>query len=633
MFQGRDIDSNFAVTNYEPQNLNPIPDDAADKSVLFMEQDPSQNTINSEPTCVEQIKANALEDQILPPYLADALALDSGSEISDDDEELTEEILRQVLESDNSNDDDEITPTNNDHFSWSDDFTTFTGYLESFNEISGPTVSSTDPLQLFQTVWNDDIMRVIAHETNEYAWQTIARLTEVEGALKPNSRLNDWVEVTVEELYVFFSILIYMSLCYRGRLDEYWTTKTLEMPHFRQIMSKNRFILITRFLHFVDNDNLDVMIHGYDRKLLKIAPILEHCNQKFREMYVPKRHLSLDESLLLWKGRLSWIQSIRTKAARFGIKSYEICEAESGYLLKMKIYTGKNTSHSAQTEIHGFTGVTSKVVIEMATDYLNKGHCLVMDNYYNSVELTRFLKKHGTDVLGTLNRRRTGNPPIIKGLIDRNMKRGSMVSQHCGDITVLAWKDVKLLTMISTHHNNDMAPGQRAGVPCNKPVAVHSYNKYMGGVDSKDQKLSMYLLERKRGLKWYQKVFRRLINITVLNTYIIYKTKVDKTHREYRYLLAKALSQQRPIIQRTRPAAIVSRTELNEIRLDNIEHYPEHQENEHKDRNTKVRYKRGRCVRCLAKKQRTESNIKCTKCRVFLCVGKCWIDYHSLEQL
>lgn len=29
---------------------------------------------------------------------------------------------------------------------------------------------------------------------------------------------------------------------------------------------------------------------------------------------------------------------------------------------------------------------------------------------------------------------------------------------------------------------------------------VHDYNKYMGGVDLKDQKMSMYLLERKRGI-------------------------------------------------------------------------------------------------------------------------------------
>uniref|UniRef100_A0A2A4J3L8 PiggyBac transposable element-derived protein domain-containing protein n=1 Tax=Heliothis virescens TaxID=7102 RepID=A0A2A4J3L8_HELVI len=245
---------------------------------------------------------------ILPTYLVEALAIDSGSEESDD-EEYTEETIRQILE---SNDDDieeeEFPPALTDGASWSSDFQTFTGVQEFYTEQPGPTITVTDPFELFSSVWDQNIMDLIVRETNKYAWQTIAQLSEV--GIKPESRLNDWVEVTVEELYKFFSIMIYMGLCYRGRIDEYWTTDTLEMPQFRQLMSKNRFLLILRFLHFVDNDYLDLTLHGNDRKTSKIAPILDHCNRKFKEMYVPEQHLSLDESLLLWKGRLSWIQCI-----------------------------------------------------------------------------------------------------------------------------------------------------------------------------------------------------------------------------------------------------------------------------------------------------------------------------------
>ncbi|CAG5001407.1 unnamed protein product [Parnassius apollo] len=97
--------------------------------------------------------ANDPDDQIFPSYLGDALAIDSGSEISDD-EDITEDTLRQILESEDINDDhEEITPSNVDDFSWSDDFQTFTGVLESFTEQSGPTVSSTDPLELFNPLW------------------------------------------------------------------------------------------------------------------------------------------------------------------------------------------------------------------------------------------------------------------------------------------------------------------------------------------------------------------------------------------------------------------------------------------------------------------------------------------------
>ena len=233
----------------------------------------------------------------------------------------------------------------------------------------------------------------------------------------------------------------------------------------------------------------------------------------------------------------------------------------------MAIYSGKKGTNSENQAVHGFTGASSKIVIQLMNEYFHKGHCLVMDNFYNSVTLTRFLKEQcGTDVLGTLNRRRKDTPPDIKALVEPRIKKDEIVARHCSKITVLSWKDVKLVTMISTYHNADTAPGQRAGVACNKPLVVHSYNKYMDGVDLKDQKLSMYLLERKRGLKWYVKVFRRLLNISVLNTFIIYRKNSQNhsrklTHRENRYALAKALSWRHILTTRIRPAIQLSRGE------------------------------------------------------------------------
>lgn len=86
-----------------------------------------------------------------------------------------------------------------------------------------------------------------------------------------------------------------------------------------------------------------------------------------------------------------------------------------------------------------------------------------------------------------------------------------MVSRHCGDISVTAWKDVKVTT-VSTFHDNGVVQGHRAGEAVIKPSVVEEYNRFMGGVDLKDQKLSMFLMERKRGVKWYIKVYKRLLN-------------------------------------------------------------------------------------------------------------------------
>jgi hypothetical protein len=60
----------------------------------------------------------------------------------------------------------------------------------------------------------------------------------------------------------------------------------------------------------------------------------------------------------MWKGRLPWKVYIPSKHARFGIRSFELCEAKSGYVWNFIIYIGKDgvfdetlkMSHMAQKE-------------------------------------------------------------------------------------------------------------------------------------------------------------------------------------------------------------------------------------------------------------------------------------------
>lgn len=110
--------------------------------------------------------------------------------------------------------------------------------------------------------------------------------------------------------------------------------------------------------------------------------------------------------------------------------------------------------------------------------FLDAGHLLVMDNWYNQLLLTRFLKEHHTDVVGTLNRRRQHVPELINHANERQMSTGVVVSCHCGDLAITTWKDVNLVTVISTMHGNTIEASRRAGEVRNKPSCVVEYNKY-----------------------------------------------------------------------------------------------------------------------------------------------------------
>ena len=72
-------------------------------------------------------------------------------------------------------------------------------------------------------------------------------------------------------------------------------------------MSRNRFQLLLRFWHFSDNESIE------KGRLSKVKLILDHLNDTMREIYVPDKDLSLDESVIFWRGRLIFRQYIKNK--------------------------------------------------------------------------------------------------------------------------------------------------------------------------------------------------------------------------------------------------------------------------------------------------------------------------------
>ena len=80
--------------------------------------------------------------------------------------------------------------------------------------------------------------------------------------------------------------------------------------------------------YFIDNESLP---ENYS-KTTKIKPIFEYFVSRFQKLFTPYRDISIDEPMLLWKGRLSWKQYIPRKRSSFGLKSFVLCAAKTGYV-------------------------------------------------------------------------------------------------------------------------------------------------------------------------------------------------------------------------------------------------------------------------------------------------------------
>ena len=122
------------------------------------------------------------------------------------------------------------------------------------------------------------------------------------------------LDITIEEMYKCFGLIIQMGHDQRHSLKDCWSREEqYSTPFYSNVMARDRFFHILRFLHFENND--DPPNHDdpdYDR-LWKIRKIFNTLNNKFCKLYNPTEHLAVDEVIVLYKGRVVFRQYIPKK--------------------------------------------------------------------------------------------------------------------------------------------------------------------------------------------------------------------------------------------------------------------------------------------------------------------------------
>ena len=119
-----------------------------------------------------------------------------------------------------------------------------------------------------------------------------------------HARSEEWKPVTVIEMKKVLGLIFVTGIVRKPKLELYWSTRGIfQTPLFPQTMSRNRFQLIQRYLHFSDNN---AAVTNED-PLCKIRTILDTVVYNFRTNYTPDREISLGESMLGWRGRLRFL--------------------------------------------------------------------------------------------------------------------------------------------------------------------------------------------------------------------------------------------------------------------------------------------------------------------------------------
>ena len=122
------------------------------------------------------------------------------------------------------------------------------------------------------------------------------------------------------------------------------------------------------------------------------------------------------------------------------------------------------------------------------------------------------------------------------------LKKGDIVAKTKGNLVAACCRDTREVYILSNIHP---PPGMGKFVGESgravKPKIVENYNKHMGYVDLSDMMANSYCISR-RTWKWTKELFFHLLDLTILNSFIIRKSFGGKiSHKIFREQLIRDL--------------------------------------------------------------------------------------------
>ena len=479
-----------------------------------------------------------------------------------------------------------------------------------------------------------------------------------------NMKLREKGETTmtsVAEIRAWFGIHVLMGLSNLSNSRDYWSTH----PGYRnqligKTMSRHRFETLSGSLSCADptTDPKRWRAETQEEKERKFNYIRKHpldrvqsawdtVQQSCREKYNCLPQITLDEAMVPYKGYLGWLTNHRmpTKPIKQGFRMYALCESETGYMCNFQAYAPSKKPRQMLD-----------IALEATSSHHNKFHNIYCDRMYTSPAFARSLLERDTYVTGAVNERSKGlatdfskdrrkNPraDVIFNL--HRAPRGTFYVRQNGRLTYTLWKDLKVVTILSSAHSGyrdaddpetvtrryrlkkgDKKQSHTVAAP---PVVV-DYNKYRNGVDRADQLRAYHSCWRK-SQHWWKQVLYFLIDISRVNAWISYNHVHNsaanpaagriKRHSQFVLALADQLIDGYGKVPRQNPqlAGNLNPPPVQSHRLVDMRH-----------KSPKV------CQRCLSLGLKTaagyakRSKFGCRVCDVHLCKVPCFLLYHRM---
>lgn len=562
---------------------------------------------------------------------------DTDIEESDDDSEFLYELGDISMSSDEDDSDGNDSSGNeeeNESESGNERWTKWqpTHVVNHFPfTVPNPGVQLTDtaipdsPGESFALFFTPDLVREIVNETNRYAQEKLTRNSD----LRRRSIWHTWKDVTVTEFLGYLGLVLRMALHGRGDIQQFFSKQWINyMPFYGDVLRRERFLQIHWMLHVQPPSSGAA---EPQTRSSKVKNLTAHMQGKCLELFKPYQNVAVDESTISFKGRTEFKMYNPQKPHKWGLRVFSLADCNTGYLCAFEPYYGSATTNSLPRPGLPFT---ARIVMHLC-DQINQsvggdGYHVFTDRYFTSHTLAHELLRTNTHTTGTVLRNRQGLPDAVKQTM--KLKKFEVRAWNFDNKElVLAWQDKRMIFMLSTYYNAATETLQRMNREkvvenVTKPTAIIEYTKHMGAVDRFDHYCSSYSFLRK-SIKWWKKTFFWLLEVAVVNSFIIYNQTHPGNHLNhihYREALILHLVQEQRAVQPARRRGRPSTFDKEE-RLNKHKHFIASYENK----------KTKDCSVCSDRKTpgcRRKTVFYCETCsrQPGLHPGKCFKDYHTL---
>lgn len=285
------------------------------RDLLYMHNSDSDSETEDEDT-VQPSNSFARSDNLEGVQKATSY-LDSDHE-SDADYNIEEEDDNDV-DSDSSED---LAPPPSEWRQWNENDVSFPKFIHSNKDNAGfkppPQFNRESEIEYFKLFFTDELFNQIVKETNKYAKDKI----QINTPLSKNSAWRTWVDSTVPEMKAFIGLIMNMALNPKPTIQDYFSTNFLDyQPYFKSIFSRERFMQLFWALHLGPPQSTGPVLGTLTRSG-KVRKFLQYLETKFQEHFCPSDKLSIDESTIGFKGRVTFKVYNKDKPTKWGLKNF-----------------------------------------------------------------------------------------------------------------------------------------------------------------------------------------------------------------------------------------------------------------------------------------------------------------------